>query len=278
MRSIVLLVVLAACTGTDRVDQAAPPPTPAPSATAGASTVTAAAVDSAAVQRASMLVDSAAAPPDSAPVAFDAAGHPIVPIVLRDYCEGEDCTSHYEAIACLPTGLRGAPSSSAPVVSPLAAGSKVQVLRRDLHVPSVGVVVVKKSFVLDHEMVEAAAGDVASPRSDTVRFARGDTVYVISYLALGRWRWALHGKLYDSDQFWASTEAQGLGAADPDSSRAVARSAPTTEDWWYVQPGSGAPGWWRGDDRVELQSIGSMEKWNDDCAQVAKRAAQPKRP
>jgi hypothetical protein len=253
MRSIVLLCLLAACTGTGRVDSAAT------------------------VQTASVSVDSGAAQPDSAPVAFDAAGHPIVPIVLRDYCQGESCTSHYEAIACLPTGLRSAPTTSAPVVTPLAAGSKVQVLRRDLHVPSVGVVVVKNSFVLDHEMVEAAEGDVPSPRSDTVRFARDDTLYVVSYLELGRWRWALHGKLYDSDQFWASAAAHGLGAPDTDSSRAVARSAPTTEDWWYVQPSSGAPGWWRGDDHEELQSVSGMKQWNDDCAQAARRAAQPKR-
>jgi hypothetical protein len=135
----------------------------------------------------------------------------------------------------------------------------------------------KKSFVLDHEMVEGAEGDVPSPRSDTVRLARGDTVYLVSYLALGRWRWAHRGRLHDSDQFWASAADQGLGAPDTDSSRAVALSSAKSEDWWYVQPSHGAPGWWRGDDRVELQSIGGMQKWNDDCAQVAKRAAAPRR-
>ena len=151
----------------------------------------------------------------------------------------------------------------------------MQVARRDLRVRQVGVVVIKDDHVLDSESVEVAEGDIMSPRSDTVRLVRGDTVFVIKYLALGRWTWAHRGRLHDSDEFWAAAPVPGLGGAGTDSSVAVARSTPETEDWWYVQPRKGAPGWWRGDDRSELQSVSYMERWGDDCAQVAKRASTP---
>jgi hypothetical protein len=269
VRFILLLALLAACTRADQGDGGASPPLPQTSLVKSAAGPTVATITA-------VAFDSADAQPDSVPVRFDAAGHPILPIVLRDYCEGEDCSSHFYAVACLPTGLLGTPRDSAAIITQLAVGDTVQVMRRDLRVPVVGVVVMKRSYVLDHEMVEGATGDFPSPRSDTVRLARGDTVYLVSYLALGRWRWAHHGTLHDSDQFWASAADQGLGAPDTDSSRAVALSSAKSEDWWYVQPKSGAPGWWRGDDRVELQSIGGMQKWNDDCAQVATRAAAPK--
>jgi hypothetical protein len=269
MRFILLLSLLVACTGSDR-GSSTPVPSPATSTSTAAATATVATVSSAAF-------DPAATQPDSTPPRFDAAGHPILPIVMRDYCQGEDCGTRYVALACLPTGLLGAPRDLAPVVTPLAAGDTVEVLRRDLRVPAVGVVVVRKSVVLDTEMTEAAGGDVPMPRSDTIRLARGDTLYVLSYLALGRWRWAYHGQLHDSDQFWASATEFGLGAPSTDSSVAVALTAVKSEDWWYVRPRHGAVGWWHGDDRVELQSTFDMQKEGDDCAQVAKRAAAARR-
>jgi len=211
---------------------------------------------------------------DSGGVRFDAAGHPIVPIVLSGYCEGEDCGTSFDAVACLPTGLRPFPSDTSPITLPIAAGDSVHVARRDLRVLSPGVVVVTQDFVLDQEAGEDAVGTTMYPRADTVRLARGDTLYLISYLALGRWSWALRTRLHDSEEFWAAAPDPGLGGAGEDSSHAVARSRPTTEDWWLVQARGGASGWWHGDGHQELQSVSDMQHWSDDCDQVRKRSSE----
>jgi hypothetical protein len=219
---------------------------------------------------ASSAVESSAS--DTAAVRFDVTGHPVLPAVLRDYCEGADCGTHFAVIACLPTGLREAPSDTSAITIPLAEGDSAKVIRRDLRVLSPGIVVVKSEFVLDQEAVEAAEGDVMAPRSDTVRLARGDTVYLINYLALGRWSWAYHGRLHASDEFWAAAPEGGLGGAGRDSTHAIARSTPVTEDWWLAQTPR-ASGWWHGDGHQELQSISGMEHWSDDCNQVRKRSS-----
>jgi hypothetical protein len=209
---------------------------------------------------------------DTATVKFDAAEHPVLPVVLRDYCEGEDCGTHFDAVACIPTGLRDAPSDGAPITIPLAAGDSARVVRRDLRVLSPGVVVVMQDFVLDQEEVEVAGGVAKAPRTDTVRIARGDTLYLISYLAMGRWRWALHTRLHDSDEFWAAAPEGGLGGAGDDSTHAAARSMPETEDWWLVETRSAKAGWWQGDGHSELQPISDMQHWSDDCDQVRARS------
>ena len=209
---------------------------------------------------------------DTSSVRFDEAGHPFTPIVLRDYCEGEDCGTHFEAIACLSTGLRASPSDTSAIAIPLAEGDSVKVIRRDLRVVSPGVVVMKNDFVIDHEEVEVTGGFKNFPRPDTVRLARNDTVYLLNYEALGRWSWALRGRLHDSDEFWAAAPGGGLGGAGSDSTHAVARSTPITEDWWLVQTRAETSGWWHGDDNQELQSISHMQHWGDDCDQVRKRS------
>ncbi len=211
-------------------------------------------------------------PRDTATVRFDAAGHPVMPIVLRDYCEGEDCVTHFDAIACLPTGLREAPSDSARISIPLAPGDSAKVVRRDLRVLSPGVVIVRNDFMLDQD--EGDEGPEKYPRADTVHLARGDTVYLIGYLALGRWSWALHSRLHESSEFWAAAPGRGPGGAGSDSTQAVARSTPLTEDWWLVQTRPGTSGWWHGDGHQELQSIWEMGHWSDDCDKVRKRAAE----
>jgi len=133
------MLVLAACTGAGS-EGASPASDPRPPRAAEAARMSGAM---------SPVADSL--PSDTTAVRFDAAGHPVMPIVLRDYCEGEDCVTHFDAIACLPTGLREAPSAGARISIPLAPGDSAKVVRRDLRVLSPGVVIVRNDFVLDQD-------------------------------------------------------------------------------------------------------------------------------
>jgi hypothetical protein len=251
MRRILLLPLLIACVDARSDERAAPRPEPVavrPTPSTDSSIVPA-----------PVVPDAMVAEADSTVVGYDAAGRPRVPIVLRGDCEGEECQAEFRAAVCEPTALRAAPVASAPIVTELAEDDTVDV-RRDLHVKQVGVVVLKRGFVLDRDI-----GDVENPtpppRSDTVRFARGDTLYLIQYLSLGSWRWAHHGTQHDSYMFWS--EPPGGGPARSDSSRAAGRSVPVTEDWWYVRPPRGVPGWWLGTDHDELVSTTDQVRGHD---------------
>jgi hypothetical protein len=266
MRWILLLPLAIACTRAEdnapsSSSQQAVTSTTALAATRATSTGAATAV----AAPSSVGFDTGAVPQVSAPLQFDAAGHPILPIILHNDCEGEDCEVSFPAIACLPTALRSAPAESARIVTAVAKGDTVQVVRRDLRVRAVGVVVVRRNFVLDRETDEGAEVTSLLPRSDTVRLTRDDTVFVLRYMLLDRWRWAYHGQLHDSQGFWTGPPDHEPGLKGSDSTLAVARSSPTTEDWWYVQPRTGVPGWWRGDGHEELWSISDMVRRHDDC-------------
>jgi hypothetical protein len=223
--------------------------------------------DSAGVQPATSMAavgaDSGAIASDSDPVRFDATGRPIVPTVLSGDCEGEDCEYAFPAAVCRPVDLRAAPTESAPVIGHLASRDTVQV-KRDLHVKTVGVVVLKKTFVLDRDI-----GDIEEPtpqpRSDTVRFAQGDSIYLIRYLSLGMWRWAHRGRQHDSHEFWSALPGRDQRPERNDSSLAAARSEPIREDWWHVRSGRGAEGWWLGSGHDDLVSTSDRVRRHDDC-------------
>lgn len=208
--------------------------------------------------------------PESTAARFDAAGHPVLPVILSNYCQGEDCTVRFSGVACLPVQLRPVPTDTVPPVHSLAAGSSFTVEQRALVVPHVGVVVVRRDFVLDWE-TDAETG-VALPRPDTVRFARGDTLFVLAYADLGGWMWAYRSMVHFSAQFWASAADQSLGGRTNDSSRAVAVTAPRSEDWWFVRTASDTAGWWRADERGSLQSVAEMRRWSESCVQIRARA------
>jgi len=142
-----LIVIAAACAGSGTDDAGHP----APIALRSHADSSSARADSA--PPAATSVD-----PDTGTLRFDSAGHPIVPIVLRDACEGEDCGTRFAALPCLPTALRAFPSDTSPITIPLAEGDSADVIRRDLRIVSVGVVVLKQDFVLDQEEVEVAEG------------------------------------------------------------------------------------------------------------------------
>ena len=194
-----------------------------------------------------------ARPDADSSVKFDASFHPILPLLFANACQGEDCVTRFPGEVCTATKLLSAPVDSAPVIATLSVGDTVQVLRRDLRVPSVGVVVLNKDFVLDY--ATDMETDARMPRPDTVRFVRGDTVYVLRYGALGEWDWAYRGVVHYSSQFWAAAPGQTLGVTSTRSSVAAASSNPVVEDWWYVQPRRGRAGWWHVDEAAEPQAI-----------------------
>jgi hypothetical protein len=179
-------------------------------------------------------------------VKFDADFHPVLPLTFANACQGEDCITRFPGTVCAATKLLAAAVDSAPVITTLVAGDSVEVLRRDLRVPSVGVVVLRKDFVLDYDIDMETDAKMARP--DTVRFARGDTVYVLRYVALGAWLWAYRGVVHSSSQFWAAAPGQSLGVVSARSSVAAASSNPVVEDWWYAKPRAGTAGWWHADE------------------------------
>ena len=194
----------------------------------------------------------------------DSAGRLVVPLTLLRTCEGEDCTQSFAAIACFAAELHRAPLESAPVVAHIARGDTVQVTRQDLRVLQPGIVVFRRPYTLSTDQ-SGDADDRA--RADTVRFAAGDTLYLLQYLALGDWSWWHRGKLDSSDQFWASEDDGGFGASRKitDTSTAVRLSRPVSQDWWLVARPSGASGWWLADTLGALRSIDLMAHWEEHC-------------
>ena len=211
-------------------------------------------------------VDSTAERPDADTLRFDAAGRPVLPLVLRDDCEGEDCLYAFPAAVCRPTVLRAAPDESAPIVAQLAEGDTVNV-KRELHVKQVGVVVLKQSFVLDRD-IGNVEDPTSPPRSDTVHFTQGDTIYLIRYLSLGAWRWAHRGQQHDSYVFWNTPPDPERGVGPADSSRAAIRSWPVREDWWHVRPRRGTPGWLLGTEDADLVSTSDVVHPHEHCPKV----------
>jgi hypothetical protein len=251
---MILLLTLVACAGTGADDRR--PPTP--DSTHGRSAV----IDSSVTPPVSTL-DSPEVLADADSLRLDAAGRPMVPVVLRHDCEGEDCEWAFAAAVCRPTMLRAAPTESAPIVARLAEGDTIDV-ERDLHIRKIGVIVLKQTFTLDRDIGDVEE-PIPQPRSDTVRLSQGDTIYLIRYLSLGAWRWAYRGRQHDSYEFWSAPPDGEPSAAHTDSSRAAARSEPVREDWWHVRPRRGAPGWWLGNGHDELLSTSDRVRRHDDC-------------
>jgi len=223
-------------------------------------------------------VTLAATPPDTGPLeapqvsassAAEGPPSPVMPavfpgpVVFPQTCEGESCEVQFPALACAAVELRSAPADTASVAARIAPGDTVEVRTRDLHVLEPGRIVLRRDFALTEWQGEGGR----HPRSDTLRFAAGDTVYLLRYIEVGAWTWWHRGRLQDGDEFWAGPLGDGPGAAthSSDSSVAVALSHPIRADWWRVEPRSGRAGWWRADTLYGLMSIPRMEKWNDEC-------------
>lgn len=199
-------------------------------------------------------------------VRLDATGHLVLPAVFANACEGEDCESSFTGFACAGVNLRAAPASSAPVVARIARGDTFSVKRSDIHVARPGIVVVKRAFAIESDA--DMDGGRAHARKDTLRFAAGDSVYLLRYGELGWWHLLHRGKESGAGGFWGTPEtlANGaLGMVSGDSSRAVLRSQRVREDWWLVYRGEQPLGWWQRDAARTLRSVFQMQHWEDYC-------------
>jgi hypothetical protein len=283
--SVRTVVAVAPDTATPVV---APPPAPDSTTAAALDSVAPSAVpdsivavavpDTVAVRRTAFVVPARLAKlppsPESEPMEFDAEEFPVLPYVRYGDCEGDGCESGFVAYACRPAVLLASTEQDAPAAAQIPAGELLQV-RRDLHLVSAGIVVVKQDFSLDWD---EGKNDVVA-RADTVDLAEGDTVFVLRYLARGRWTWAYHGRLHDSGEFWSA--ATRTGAKRVESEYAARRSLPTREHWWNVTRLDGTSGWWlqavsgnRSDaeTHVELQPV-SVVRTPDGCPAAKARAA-----
>jgi hypothetical protein len=212
--------------------------------------------------------------PESEPMEFDAEEFPVLPYVRYGDCEGDNCESDFVAYACRPAVLLASTEADAPAAAQISQGELLQV-RRDLHLVSAGIVVVKQDFSLDWD---EGKNDVVA-RADTVDLAEGDTVFVLRSIARGRWTWAYHGRLHDSGEFWSA--ATPTGARRAESEFAARRSLPTREHWWNVTRLDGTSGWWLqavSGNRSEVETHGELQpvsvvRTPDGCPAAKPRAA-----
>ena len=183
-------------------------------------------------------------------------GRLLFPIVFEASCEGEGCQTSFEARACAAVELRARSDAASPVVARLAEGDSVPVRRTDLHIVQPGIVVVKKAIVRKSE--PSMDDDQPMPRSDTLRFAAGDTVYLLQYEQLGWWSYWWKGKSIDGAGFWGAVgDGDALGVRASDTSQAVARSQPVIERWWLLGDDTHSMGWWRADSAASLRPLAS---------------------
>ena len=235
--------------------------------------------DSTAVSRAPFVIPASLSKlspaPDGEAMEFDDEDFPVLPHVIYGDCEGENCSGNFVAYSCRPAALRATASGEAPIVARVPQGELLQV-RRDLHLQSAGIVVVKKDFELDWD----EARNQVVPRADTVHLAEGDTVFVLRYLEQGRWTWAYQRRLHDSGEFWTTITRSGAKLGE--SEYAVRRSHPMREHWWNVTRLDGSSGLWlqavSGDrseqeSHAELQPVSVVRK-PDNCPAVKARASR----
>lgn len=195
----------------------------------------------------------------------DSLGRLQFPIILGSSCEGEDCETSFKGLACDNAVLRASPSATAPVSARILRGDTLNVRRTDLHVLHPGIVVMKREHVVDSD-ADSETGE-SIPRTDTLRLAPGDTVFLLQYGALGSWEWWYRGRTSFGNEFWAGPPDGHLGGAIDlkDTSIAVARSQPKIQGWWLIQRRNGDVGWWATDSARTVRSIFKMNHWEDWC-------------
>ena len=160
-------------------------------------------------------------------------------------CPGEDCTYGNLVTACESLPLVATDSVGAkPTGVVVHRGDTVTLATGNLHLIEPGIVLVKRDYAITDVVDESA--DYKAPRSDTLRFVAGDTVYVLNYLELGAWEWWYRGKPGSGDEFWTGAFQRSYGPGD-DQRPAVAISKPRGEWWYKLQVGTdGEGGWMRG--------------------------------
>jgi hypothetical protein len=162
------------------------------------------------------------------------------PIIYRNSCIGESCGTERIVIACQDVPLHESASKDSPMSLVLKKGDTATA-GQDLHVIAPGIVVIRRDFVRDHDFDDDGR---RVPLPDTIRFARGDTVFLLLYGELGTWRAKYRGTELLLSAFWgARPRLERLGGAGTDSTNAVLRSEFYVDTWWPLKLPDGRTGW-----------------------------------
>ena len=169
-----------------------------------------------------------------------------MPMLRAGSCEGEDCTYGVPVVACRDLTLLAADSLRAKQSGFVHRGDTVTLVTGNLRLFEPGIVLIKRDYAITN--YSDGEGGTGRPRSDTLRFYAGDTLYVLDYLELGDWNWWYRGKAGSGAEFWTGPLQRVFEAGD-DQRPAVSISKPRGE-WWYKlqrDPRSEA-GWIRASD------------------------------
>ena len=169
---------------------------------------------------------------------------PPMPQRLVDYCEGESCHFGCRVLIRRPVLLRQMDERAAPESGQLNPGDTALVATGNLWIRRPGIVVLLRDTVL--------ATDDGEPRRDTMRLARGDTLYVLEYGELGYWHWWFGGRRGGGMEFW-NGPAQAYFGPGRAALAALSSTAPEVERWLRLDGAGGGGGWWRAEpDHLEL--------------------------
>jgi hypothetical protein len=176
---------------------------------------------------------------------------PPVPRTLEGYCEGESCGFDYKLVACTPLVLRSEAMRHARQAGAVATGDTVLVIDGTIRVTAPGIVLVTRDTLL--------ATDDGYPRADTLRLARGDTLYVLEYHELGYWTLWYRGRLTEGIEFW-NGPGQNFFGKGRDSLPAFSPTRPTTETWLRLRRADATEGWW-----LREENATSRPDWETRC-------------
>jgi hypothetical protein len=179
----------------------------------------------------------------------DAGGGAAWPRISEDACQGESCTSTYTAVPCRELPLVAGPRNPA-IVAALTRLDTVEV-RTDLHLEKPGVVVIRRDVSVPDDW------NSGTKQAPPLRFATGDTLFLLRYIGEGFWRGWYKGRELEVAEFWGGP--QPLRSAE-DSARAADAMGtwPEIRTWLRISRGGQVVGWWQDTSQTRtLRPIGA---------------------
>lgn len=179
-----------------------------------------------------------------------------LPRVRPNFCEGEACSFNFPLVACTALTLRAADAINAPELGRVLPGDTVIVETGNLHIPTPGLVVMRRDAVITYVTALEASGIESH---DSVRLAAGDSLLLLEYHGEGSWAVGYEGRWMIVDEFWGGPASRGSGR-DDDALPAISVSKPEVINWLRLRPRRGETGWWR-----EEPSHAVRPDWGQQC-------------
>ena len=178
-------------------------------------------------------------------------------------------TDSFAVVACSPAVLRAARDPLSAILHRAAAGDTLRAWN-ETRLVSPGVVVFRGARPVT---VTPEPEGVEMPGA--MRFAAGDTLFLLDYQSEGRWSVRAGELTFTVAEFWDGMlgGAPGQGSPVTDSSAAVALSLPVYDAWLRVRLPDGRLAWWQRDSAEALQSVEHLQKWGQRCGASAPPAA-----